>query len=121
MSIFVTKESHPCLHEIMVMIEEDNGGHLIGTVYPGTPIDLERFEIPDGWVSEVAPAEAALAKLKASHPEEFETFAIGEHTEIERLIEQHADLRVASQLLEDWFDDWQTEGTPAAIKGEEAE
>lgn len=76
----------------MVAVEEDNGGHLIGTVYPGEPVDLDGFEVPDSHVKLPPAAEAGLARLRADRAEDFETVICGDQDEGLDIIERRGDL-----------------------------
>jgi hypothetical protein len=107
--IEVTGKSFPNLHAAFVAIEQDNGGHLIGTVYPGEPIDFETFRVPDAWEPLLAPAEAGLARLRACSVEDLSTFVIGEETEAEAIQQRQADLNAARLVMNDYFDGWQEE------------
>lgn len=108
----VTASTHPHLVEAMALIEEDNGGHLIGIVYPGEPIDLERFAIPAPWQALAQPAEDALAALHDAAPDDYEAFVVGDQGEVERIVAAHPGLEIARRLLNDWFDGWQREDAP---------
>jgi hypothetical protein len=102
----VDSSTFPALHAAFKEIECDNGGHLVGTVYPGTPIDLERFTVPEAWAHLVAPAEAALTRLRALSEDDWSTFITGEFSDGERIRERQGDLEEARQLLNDWFEGW---------------
>lgn len=54
--MLITTETHPRVCYFLKLIEMDNGGHLIGTVYPGEPKDLDRFTLPDAFDELVAQA-----------------------------------------------------------------
>jgi hypothetical protein len=105
--IIVTRKNFPALRDAFEAIEVDNGGHHVGTTHPGTPIDMERFEIPDSHVALLAPAEASLARLRAQSQDDWDTFVTGECSEAEAIEERQGDLAPARQLLNDWFNDWQ--------------
>ncbi len=107
--IKITSSSFPAIHLAMVSVEVDNGGHLIGTVYPGEPIDLDTFVVPDAWEHLVAPAEAGLARLLADvGPDEFVDWVNGEQGESDALAAERGDLVVGSDLINAWFNDWET-------------
>lgn len=105
----VTSSTFPQLHAAFKEIECDNGGHLIGTVYPGEPIDLETFTVPEAWAPLLAPAEAALARLRDAGDEDLNTFVVGEMSESERIRERQGDLEEARRVLNDFFDGWPAE------------
>lgn len=108
----VQSQNYPHLHAALKMIECDSGGHLIGTVYPGTPIDLERFKVPDAWIHLVAGANRGLGRLSTA---DFETFVVGEQSEAEAIEARQGDLAEASILLNSFFDGWQPEDAPYAL------
>jgi hypothetical protein len=99
--------SHPNLAAALRLIEEDNGGHLIGTVYPGTRIDLSNFHIPTAWEHLVAPAEVGLTRLRTETPADWDIFIIGEYSEMKSITLRQGDLYEAEQLLQAFFDAWQ--------------
>lgn len=109
MSVIVTDENYPHIKKAMQLIKMDNGAHHIGTTYPGEPIDLNRFEVPEKFIHMLPVAEAGLRDLLTyHHPDNFETFCIGEMTEQEEI--QKLDpvaLREAQLLLNLWFNAWQ--------------
>jgi hypothetical protein len=112
--MIVTRENFPELRAAFQLIEVDNGGHLIGTVYPGERINFEAFSIPDFWAHLAPAAEAALARLRACGKADLETFVIGEVTEQEAIVVRQGDLAEAHTLLNDWFNGWQPEDAPGA-------
>lgn len=114
-SVIVDRTSFPTVHAAFVAIEHDNGGHLIGTVYPGKPINLDSFEVPAAWAALLPAAEAGLARLRSLSAADWETFVIGELSEMEAIRDRQGDLAVAQTILNDHFDGWQPEDAPAAI------
>src|SRR5437868_1984054 len=104
--IRVTKSSFPNVCAAFRTIEEDNGGHLIGTVYPGKRLNLEAFEVPDGWSGLLPPAEAGLALLRGKSREDFETFVCGEMGEADLIRDRQGNLAEAQKVLADFFDGW---------------
>lgn len=111
--ITVTSSTFPQLHRALKEIECDNGAHLIGTVYPGEPIELDSFTVPAAWAHLAAPAEAALARLTAGGDADWVDFVLGEFTDSERIRARQGDLEEARKLLNDWFDGWPTGGALA--------
>jgi len=104
----ITKESHPALAFAFEEIERDNGGHLIGTVYPGEAPDLEAFVIPDVWAPLVPAAEAALAALREPENDRtFIDFVVGPQHEQDAIYLERGNLDEAKQLLNAFFNDWQ--------------
>lgn len=120
----ITRQSHPSILFARQLIEEDNGGHLIGTVYPGDKINFEELKIPgDRWSRECLQAiELALQWVALVHGDKgiesgLYTFCNGETTETEEFIERHhalcratlppADLRMAHEFLNDYFNAWE--------------
>jgi hypothetical protein len=111
--ILITKaSSFPNVHAAFKAIEQDNGGHLIGTVYPGTPIDLDTFGVPDAWGHLLEPAEAGLAGLRRSSEEDWETFVVGECSQQDAIRDMRGDLQEATTILNDYFNGWQDEDKP---------
>lgn len=102
--MLITNISHPRLAKAFRLIEEDNGGHLIGTVYPGPPpLNLENFFIPDYWERHVAACEEGLAMLS---DDELETFCQGDQDEAEKLCERSPDILKAHRMCNAYFDGW---------------
>lgn len=112
--MIVDREHYPHLRAAFEAIERDNGGHLIGTVYPGERINLDAFDIPDAWAHLVAGADRSLARLKADSETDLETFVVGEQSEAEAIEKRQGDLSEARILLNDWFNGWQPEDAPFA-------
>lgn len=106
--VAVAKDTFPALHAAFLEIEFDNGGHLIGTVYPdaGPPRDLETFIVPDPWSYLVAPASVALARLKLTSEDDWSEFVCGEQTAAEAIQKRQGDLEEARELLNAFFDGW---------------
>lgn len=102
----VNSSTFPNLHAAFKEIECDNGAHLIGTVYPGEPIDLDAFVVPEPWAHLLELAEAGLARLRAGGDADWVDFVIGELSESERIRERQGDLEEARKLLNDFFDGW---------------
>jgi hypothetical protein len=113
----VTKDNFPSVCASFRLIEEDNGGHLIGTVYPGERINLEAFEVPDLWEHLVSVADAALLRLKNESPEDWEIFIIGEESHSADIGRRQGDLAEASTLLNAFFDGWETGASPVRLGG----
>lgn len=107
--MMIDDKSHPALTAAMRLIECDNGGHLIGTVYPGPRINLDQFEIPERWEHFIAPAEAGLARLREQNPADWENVIIGEYSEMKAIILRQGDLYEAEEILQGFFDAWQCE------------
>ena len=110
--MIVDREHYPELRAAFAAIERDNGGHLIGTVYPGHRINLDAFTVPEAWAQLVPSADRALARLKAESEADLETFVTGEQSEAEAIEQRQGDLSEARILLNDWFNDWQPEDAP---------
>lgn len=98
----ITMENYPKICAAFRLIEEDNGGHLIGTVYPGEPINLYRFEVPSSHEHLVETAEIALSRLSEGHS--FVDFCIGEESEVRKIMLRQGDLEDAQVLLNSYFD-----------------
>jgi len=110
--VIVERSKYPELCAAFAAIERDNGGHLVGTIYPGVPIDLNHFSVPPAWAHLISGAERALARLRLRSEDDFETFVIGEQSEAEAIERRQGDLAEASILLNDWFNGWQPEDAP---------
>ena len=110
--MIIDRDSYPNLRAAMAEVEMDNGAHLLGTVYPGEKIDLERFRVPEAWQHLVPGAERGLARLMAESLGDFGTFTCGEQAEQEAIMERQGDLAEAHILLNDWFNGWQPEDAP---------
>jgi hypothetical protein len=115
----ITKAAFPFIVLARREIEMDGGGHLIGTVYPGEPLDMATFEVPDGrWLSvDLCKAEVALLWLYAVHGHDaFSNFCCGDQLEQDAFIEENrdvvhrlripADLELAHKFLNDYFNSW---------------
>lgn len=102
--ILVTAQSYPALHAALKMIEVDNGGHLIGTLYPGEKIDLENFQVADMHRDQLDKAELVLAVLKSASAEHFEAFVVGEYACQVLVAEKYLGLSTVHDLLNDFFD-----------------
>lgn len=111
----ITLSTFPQLHRAFKEIECDNGAHLIGTVYPGEPIDLDSFTVPEAWAPLLVPAEAALARLTAGGDADWVDFVLGEFTDSEGIRARQGDLEEARKLLNDWFDGWPVEDAPGRL------
>lgn len=110
--MIVDSKNYPHLHAAFKEIELDSGGHLIGTVYPGTKIDLEHFKVPEAWSHLVAGADLALDRLDGMSNSDFLTFVSGEQSEAEAIERRQGDLAEARILLDDYFNGWQPEDAP---------
>jgi hypothetical protein len=106
----VSPQTYPNLHAAFRAIEENNGGHLIGTVYPGERINLDSFTVPAAWDKLLPVAEAGLARL--CDTEDFSTFVCGEASDVEAIRVRQGDLDVAQRVLNDYFSGWPTEDAP---------
>lgn len=113
--MIIEHSNYPRLHAAFKAIECDNGGHLLGTVYPGEPIDLEHFKVPDAWSHLVPGAERSLARLEVRDKNDLETFVTGEQSEAEQIERRQGDLAEARILLNDYFNGWQPEDAPYAL------
>lgn len=107
--MIIDRDNYPTLRAAMAEIEMDNGGHLLGTVYPGEKIDLDRFRVPEAWQHLVPGAERGLARLDWN---DLVMFACGEQTEQEFIKDRQGDLAEAHLLLNDWFNGFQPEDAP---------
>jgi hypothetical protein len=112
--MIVNDQNYPQLRSAFKAIEEDNGGHLIGTVYPGEKIDLHNFVVPDAWMLLLPQAEAGLQRLHDESKDDLETFVTGEMSEAEAIETRQSDLAAARQVLNDYFNGWQPEDAPQA-------
>jgi hypothetical protein len=110
--MIIERDNYPHLRDAFHAIEYDSGGHLIGRVYPGTPIDLERFAVPEPWAHLVAGADRGLGRLQEQGDSDFETFVIGEQSEAEAIERRQGDLAEARILLNDMFNGCQPEDAP---------
>lgn len=110
--MIIDRDNYPAIRAAMAEIEMDNGAHLIGTVYPGEKIDLERFKVPEAWQHLVSGAERGLSRLMAHSVGDFGTFVCGEQSEQEAIKERQGDLAEAHILLNDWFNGWPAENVP---------
>lgn len=102
----VTKKTFPALHKAFVLIEHDNGGHLIGTVYPGERKNLRSFPVPAPWQMRAKKAEVGLRSI-VDDPELFDNFVIGEESEQEMLLAMHPELKYAQEVLNAYFNGWE--------------
>jgi hypothetical protein len=114
--MIVTENTHPALHGALVRLETDNGGHLLGTVYPGDPVNLNAIVIPFPWELMVSQAEAALAGLKLRSVQDYETVACGERSDMEALVKRYPELCAAARILEACFDGFPSAGDPGATE-----
>ena len=122
-TLIVTADAFPFLIKARTMIEEDSGGHLIGTVYPGEKLDFDRFEIPlDRWpLEKIQSAEAALRWVAETGGDKgiesgLYTFCNPEQSEVEKFMYENeatcaaaapgASLETAHKLLDDYFNAW---------------
>lgn len=109
-STVVTAESHPELHRAFVAIAVDKGDHLIGTVYPGEPTDLNRFEVPEAWAALIPAAETGLGRLHGLNEvpsQDWETFVSGDEDEAAAIRVRQGDLSEAHELLNGYFNHWE--------------
>jgi hypothetical protein len=100
----INKENFPLTTKAFRLIEIDNGGHLIGTVYPGEKHDLYEFEVPKEYANLIGSVEAGLARLTE---EELENFTQGEHTEVEEISRRSYNLSIAHHVLNRFFNGWE--------------
>jgi hypothetical protein len=82
----ITKTTHPCLFAAME--------HITGA-------NQESYVILEPWDTVAADIEVALTQLT---PEELETFAIGEETEMMAVIGEKYDLTTAHVFLNEFFE-----------------
>lgn len=113
--IVVTRDNFPTIRRAFDEVECDNGGHLIGTVYPGEPINLEAFEVPEKFAHLLAPAEAGLIRLWKKSQEDWLEFVCGEQGAAEAIEAKRGDLKEARQLLNAFFDGWSVESDPRKV------
>ncbi len=103
-TITITNQTHPRICFFFCLIEKDNGGHLIGTVYPGTPINMESFEIPETWGDHLEAAERGLATLSDLGVGEL---AMGEEQTALALAAKSEDIAKAYALGNAYFEGWE--------------
>lgn len=106
-ALVVTAKNFPQVWAAFRLIQIDSGAHLIGTVYPGDPINLELFEVPDECTHLLTQAEAALDRLLRSSQEEWEEFVMGDYDTAAHIKYRQGDLEEAQQLLNKFFDCWE--------------
>lgn len=105
--IKVTSETYPELHRAFLEIEMDNGGHLIGTVYPGTKIDLKCFRVPRKLWGIALEAECALTGLRRDYGEgDWHEFVCGEESAATEIEKRRGDLPQARFILNGFFNGW---------------
>lgn len=108
---------HPFILTARQMLEEDSGGHLLGTVYPGRKIDFDTLYVPSSrWTPEqLWNVEAAFKWIANEHgmtgiDSGLYNFVAGEQGEIERFVEKHKetcpDLPLACKFIDDYFNGW---------------
>jgi len=102
----INKRNYPAIAKAFRLIEEDNGGHLIGTVYPGEKLDLESFDVPDEHAPKLDAIERALQRILPD-AERFNTFVVGEESEHEAVMTTQGDLTDAHELLCAYFMGWE--------------
>ncbi|HEV7371250.1 hypothetical protein [Arenibaculum sp.] len=95
--ITITADSHPALHYTLATMLRSNGACYAGAVQP------DALTPPARLAHLVGLAEAALAQLT---PEERDTFADGEETELRALIGDDPGRQAASALVEHLFGTW---------------
>lgn len=108
----INSENYPMLCRALRTIEEDHGGHLIGTVYPGQKIDLDSFTIPEAWEHLIPGAERALVHLMSGSAKLFDDFVAGEQSDQETILANYPALSEAHILIGDWFNGFQDEDKP---------
>lgn len=117
--VIITEEAFPNVFEAMLAVEYDNGAHHVNRIAKAShgeaanPIDLTRFEMPYSYgVDRLVRAEEAIQTFVRLRGATIEDFACGEQTEMEELIRVLApkipDLKIAHDLLNDWFNAWET-------------
>lgn len=89
----VRADNYPALHETLNSICHDSG--------MGAGHDV--LYLSQEWEHRFAPAEAALAALRAESQEDFEDFAIGEYSDAEAIADRSPELTAAHGLLNDFF------------------
>lgn len=111
-AVRLTNRTHPGILAAVRLIEEDNGGHLIGTLYPGEPLDLNTLMIPvkhRAFADEVEPALLALRNehrlQEDGHP--FYIFCCGAEHDSRPIMDARPGLQRAHEFLNLWFDGWE--------------
>jgi hypothetical protein len=102
--MIITADNFPEIRLAFAEIEMDSGGHLIGTVYPGDPLNLNEFDIPNSCEHLCAPAEIGLKRLRSHSEEEWSTFICGDVDIAEEIISRQGDFEEANTLLNLYFD-----------------
>ena len=115
----LTAATHPYLYRALLLIEQDNGGHLLEDYVVYDPLshqfapDLSFFRVPGCHVRRLAGVEAALATLHfwAVNNHQFEdafaTFVCGDEADQSTIRGAfQGRLEGAHNLLEDYFSGW---------------
>lgn len=114
--MYFSVENYPAIQAALVEIAQDSDGVAPSYLQAAPVSDLVQFStgsfvnayVPfGGQAVRVTPAEveSALASLKASSPEDFETFCVGEDLERFELIGLSPALQVANALLGAFFEE----------------
>ena len=120
----LTYVSHPMLLLARRLIEDDSGGLLIGTVYPGERINLLSVLVPeDRWsLQNLLKAEIALRWYAVTRGfNALLEFCTGEQTEQEDAVREHVDvipggdLGLAHKFLDDYFNAWSDDDKDAEV------
>lgn len=116
--VIITKEAFPNVFEAFLAVEHDNGAHHVNRIAAQegsglAKIDLTRFEMPYSYgVDKLVRAEVAIQMFVRLRGATIEDFACSEQTDMEELIRVLApkipDLKIAHDLLNDWFNAWET-------------
>jgi hypothetical protein len=99
-SVKITKEDYPHLWEACMVIVYDNSG--VPTPYCPLPDPKDKeFEL------NIGPKGAGIAEegLSQLSEDDFETFCIGEESEQIEIRDRVFGLRIASSVLNEWFDE----------------
>lgn len=100
----ITEISHTHIWAALRQIEIDNGGHLIGRVYPGEPVNLNEFQVHGYWpIDRLDRINKALERLRYTSPGWWLTFVCGEETEALEIQRKQGDLAGARVLLDAYF------------------
>jgi hypothetical protein len=119
--VIIDAVSFPHVYKAFLAVEYDNGAHHVNRIAresggtAASPIDLTKFEMPyDYGVEKLCRAEnamAALARIRGSESQ-VEDFVCGEQGEQEEIIKllkpKIPDLQIAHDLINDWFNAWET-------------
>lgn len=104
----ITWSTFPMVWRAMREVEFDNGGHHVNRICgPGT-VDMDTFTMPwEYGVDKLVTAENALFNFEYRFGREaFEEFCTGDQAKQEANILENAELKVAYDLLNEWFEGW---------------